>query len=56
MSSSVIGSVLESFLGSIQSSRRGVCHREKLGAYSEAGWECAIEFKSVLQSILESMQ
>jgi hypothetical protein len=26
-----------------QSSRLGVCHREQLGAYSKAGWECATE-------------
>jgi len=41
--------------GSVQSSRLGVCHRVQLGAslrawpgvylgaYSQAGWECAIE-------------
>jgi len=26
-----------------RSSRLGVYHREQLGAYSQAGWECAIE-------------
>ena len=29
-----------------KSSRLGVSHREELGAYSHAGWECAIESNS----------
>ena len=41
MSSSGIGSVLESMLGSVLESflRAGV------GAYSQPGWVCAIEYK-----------
>jgi hypothetical protein len=62
VTSSAIGSVLESMPGSVlenvlgvylegsweltwehKSSRLGVRHREQLGAYSQAGWDCAIE-------------
>ena len=39
MSSSAIGSVLERVRGSVL----GSFLRAGLGAYSQAGWECAIE-------------
>ena len=39
MSSSAIGSVLESVLGSVLQS----ILRAYLGAYSQPGWECAID-------------
>jgi len=46
MPGSVLGSVLRAYLRAYVS-RLGVCHREQLGANSQAGWECAIECNQV---------
>ena len=52
MSSSAIGSVLESMLRSVHESRL----RAGLGVYSQAGWLCTIERSgSVLGSMPESV-
>ena len=52
--------LLGSVLGSVQSSRLGVCKRVQLGAYlgaySQAGRECAIERNQVQSEVLQSVQ